>query len=151
MISVAHEVLEDSLVTELGPVIVNNWRESGGYADLELDMNWEMYQELEILGVLNVFVARTGENVVAGYLFYIVSPGHPHDRKVPFAMQDAIYVERWARKGGAGIRLLEFAEEHLKALGVGVLTQSAKPGSSFNKVLECKGYEHTENMYLKRI
>ena len=143
--------MADSLVSEMAPVIVRNWHESGGYADLELDMNWEMYDELEAIGVLNIFVARTAEGVIAGYLFYITSPGHPHDRKVHFAMQDAIYVERWARKRGAAIKLLEFAEKFLSDQGVGVITQSAKPGSSFNKVLECKGYEHTENMFVKRI
>jgi len=152
MISVTRVNLDAGVIGDLAPGIERNWEETGGFANLELDIDWDMYRALDECGVLYVFAAYDCETHEAvGFIFYIVSPGHPHDKKVPFAIQDTIYVEPEYRKKGVCTSLLAFAEIYLKSEGVGVVSQSAKPGSGFNKVLERKGYEHTDNMYLKRL
>lgn len=151
MTSVARETLTDGLISELVPLFVRNWEESGGYGELRLDINWDMYLEMEGSGILETFIARTSDRTVAGYLAYMIASGHPHSKTVRFGIQDALFVEQWARAGGTCVKLVVFAENYLKAAGVGLITQTAKPGSPFNDVLERMGYEHTDNTYLKRI
>jgi len=150
MITVSHQNLDIDLVHRLLPGARRNWDTSGGYADLDFDVDWGMYLQLQVMGILKVFIANDGDEI-AGFLWYIVSPGHPHDMKVPYAIQDTFYVEHAYRKKGVALRMLSFAEGYLRREGVGVVTQSAKLDSDFNKVLLRRGYEHTENMYLKRI
>jgi len=152
MIDVCREVLDAGVIGALAPGIARNWAETGGFADLDLDVDWDLYRQLDDMGLLYPFVAYdTDTNEIVGFLFYIKSPGHPHDKKVPFAIQDTIYVEPEYRKKGVATVMLSFAEIYLLNDGIGVVSQAAKPGSGFNKVLERKGYEHTDNMYLKRL
>jgi len=150
VIKVECKSLGIDLMQRLLPSVRRNWEASGGYADLDFDVDWGMYLTLQERGILKVFVATEGGEI-AGYLWYIISPGHPHDRKVPFAIQDTFFVEHAYRKKGVALKLMTFAEGALRQDGIGVVTQAAKPGSEFNRVLERKGYEHTENMYLKRL
>ncbi len=152
MIDVTREFLDAGIIRALEPGIARNWAETGGFADLNLDIDWDVYRALDDVGLLYVFVGYdTDTNDIAGFLFYIKSPGHPHDKKVPFAIQDTFYVEPEYRKSGAASAILGFAEQYLRRDGIGVVSQSAKPGTGFNVVLLRKGYEHTDNMYLKRL
>lgn len=152
MTEISREALSENLINELAPLVARNWEESGGYAGLPLKVFWEMYLELEDTDILDVFVARNENEEVSGYLMYMTAGGHPHSKDYPFGIQDAFYVAEWARKGGGlAIKLMEFAELYLHEAGVEVITQTAKPGSSFNDVLLRRGFEHTDNTYVKRI
>lgn len=142
--------LDAGVICDLTPLIEANWAETGGYADLELNVDWDTYRQLDDLGVFYCFVMYDGTDPI-GYSFYIAAPSHPHDRTKRFAVQDTFYVTPEQRARGAGLSLLAYVEAFLMKEGIDVITQAAKPGSSFNKVLERKGYEHTENMYLKRL
>lgn len=152
MIDVTRVNLDAGIICSLMPGIRRNWAETGGFADLDLDIDWETYRVLDDSGILVVFAAYDCDtNDIVGFLFYVTVPGHPHDQKVPYAIQDTFYVEPEYRGLGVGLTMLAYAEIYLKNEGIGVVTQAAKPGSGFNKVLKSKGYEHTENMYLKRL
>ena len=142
--------LDAGVIGDLTPLTEANWRETGGYADLELNVDWETYRQLDEIGVFYAFVMYDGLTPI-GYSFYIAAPCHPHDKTKRFAVQDTFYVIPNQRAKGAGLSLLAFVEAYLMNEGFNVITQAAKPGSGFNRVLERKGYEHTENMYLKRL
>ena len=142
--------LDAGMICALQPLLEDNWNETGGYADLELDVDWDTYRKLDELGVFYAFVLYDGVDII-GYSFYIRAPHHPHDQSKHFAIQDTFYVVPEYRQQGAGLMLLAMVEDFLRHDGVDLITQAAKPGSGFNKVLQLRGYEHTENMYLKRL
>jgi GNAT superfamily N-acetyltransferase len=152
MVITWRERFDRDMLRLVEPLARRNWDETGGYADLDYDVDWDMYMQMERMGVLYCFVARDDEtDEVVAFSFYFRSPGHPHDKKVGYAIQDTFYVVPEYRKRGVGLTMLSFVEQYLMNEGVGVITQAAKPDSNFDKVLRAKGYEHTENMFLKRL
>ena len=142
--------LDAGVICSLDPVVEANWAETGGYADLELNVDWETYRQLDALGVFYAFVVYEGSEII-GYSFYIRAPSHPHDMTKQFAVQDTFYVLPEYRHKGAAFNLMAYVEAYFLNEGVHIISQAAKPDSPFNKVLEKRGYEHTENMYLKRL
>lgn len=142
--------LDAGIIGSLEPVVEANWAETGGYADLELNVDWETYRQLDQLGIFYAFVVYDELDII-GYSFYIRAPSHPHDTTKQFAVQDTFYILPEHRSKGAALNLMAYIETYLLNEGVDVITQAAKPGTGFNKVLQQRGYEHTENMYLKRL
>lgn len=110
--------------------------------------DWEKYRMLESLGVLHVFSA-TEDGKLVGYLSLIVDK-HPR-YSAPLAMTESWFVDRAARKTGAGLRLEKAAREKAREMGSTVLLVSAPVGGDLAELLPHLGYRATNLTFFKEL
>ena len=115
--------------------------------NIKLNPDWSAYHSLEEQGKLKIFTARNGDRLV-GY-FVVIVGNNIHYKDHLFATNDIIYMHKDYRKGFAGIRLIKFAERHLKEDGVSVLTINTKIHQPFDAVLERLKFNMVERVYSK--
>lgn len=109
---------------------------------------WETYHTLESLGLLHVFTA-TFEGRMIGYLSLIVSVLPRYG--VPIVVTESYFVSRGHRKSGAGLKLLEAAEQKTRDLGATVILVSAPSEGALARVLPRKGYRETSRVFFKKV
>lgn len=110
---------------------------------VKLDVDWPRYQRLEKLGSLVCFVARLN-GVLIGYSVFIYS-FHMHYKTCKMASNDVLFLKKEYRtKSSAGLKLLRFAEEYLKNIGVTKILYHVKKSNNFNPILERMGFAHEE-------
>jgi GNAT superfamily N-acetyltransferase len=134
--------------SDIEPLIELHWEEIALNQDkIKLNPDWDAYYDLETQGKLNIFTAREDDNLV-GY-FVVIVGNNIHYKDHLFATNDIIYMHKDYRKGFAGIRLIKFAERHLKDDGVSVLTINTKIHQPFDAVLERLKFNMVERVYSK--
>ena len=149
MLVYAKETLADT-APEAGPLLHAHWEAIAlNKYFIKLNPDWNRYEELERLGVLQVFTARH-EGRLVGYFVMLVVP-HLHYMDHLFAHNDIIYIDPEHRKGFAAMKLIKFAEEELKKMGVSVMMVNIKRHKPFDALLARMGYNHVENIYAKRL
>lgn len=109
---------------------------------------WETYRAMESLGLLHVFSA-TLDGKLIGYLSLLVAVLPRYG--VPIVVSESFFVGRKHRKTGAGLKLIEAAEEKTRELGATVLLVSAPVGGDLAKVLPRKGYTAGDVVFLKKV
>lgn len=114
---------------------------------IKLNPDWDAYYELEDLGQLKIFTARSDGKLV-GY-FIVICRNHLHYKDDVFAFNDVLYLHKDYRKGFTGAKLMKFAEKCLKEDGVSVLVVNTKRHKPFDTLLCWLGYKHAENVYTK--
>jgi GNAT superfamily N-acetyltransferase len=112
--------------------------------------NYDMYLQLNEIGVIHTLTARDEDEVLIGYLFTAVHP-HLHYQEHTTAMVDLFYVSDKYRGRRVGKNMLEFLEEDLKEIGVDAITIGMKVSYPFDKLCKSLGYEYTERLYSKYI
>lgn len=147
MITLQREPFKD-LINDIKPLIERHWKEIAHYDDIPLDPDYEKYIELDELGVLRCFTARSSELV--GYIFYLVHY-NPHYKSSLQAVQDILYVTPSSRGAFLGIKILRFANNELRNEGVQVEYQHIKAKHNFGPMLEREGYELVDLVYAKRL
>jgi len=113
----------------------------------ELDMDWDLYGQLENLGLLKIFTARDDGRLV-GYLWVILSP-NLHSRGSMLACDDGLYVAKSYRGQAVAKDLVRFTERCLKEDGIKVfhiVGTTEKPIDSFVKRM---GYTEIETKFQK--
>ena len=118
----------------------------GGY---ELEPNWESYYGLEQSGMLQVITCREDEELIGYMMFIVCSPLHV--KSCLTALEDIYYLRKTHRKGRTGIKMFQFAEEHLKSLDVNRIMCSTKVHLDNSRLLEYLGYTFMEKLYSKFI
>jgi GNAT superfamily N-acetyltransferase len=107
----------------------------------------DTYRQLEAAGVLHVFAAHEGEELV-GFLCLLVS-AVPH-YGVKIATTESYFVAPEHRKNGAGLRLLREAEGLARDLGAAGMLVSAPAGGRLAQVLEAMpSYRETNRVFFK--
>jgi hypothetical protein len=136
---------------EAMPLFVEHWREISHYPDIELAPDRAIYEKAAEMGMIKVFTAREGTDLV-GYAFYFVRP-NLHYRNSIQAQQDIIFVKMEKRRGSIGVRLISFADDRLREMGVQVVMQHVKVAHpALGNLLEKRlGYEHVEQIYTRRL
>ena len=147
---IALETMNADLANELSPLLDKHYSELAVHKDIKLNPNWEQYFLMEKMGSLKFFIARNDEGEIIGYVAYFISY-HIHYMDSLQAQQDVLFVSPDRRGAHAGIKLLKYSEEHLKNIGVDVITQHVKPSHDFSPLLERLGYSELETIYCKRI
>lgn len=109
---------------------------------------WETYRAMESLGLLHVFSAMIDGKLI-GYLSLLVATLPRYG--VPIVVSESYFVAKEHRKTGAGLRLLEAAEEKTRALGATVILVSAPIGGDLAKVLPRRGYVEGDTVFLKKV
>lgn len=125
-----------------------HWAETEGYQTEPLNPDKKRYIEYNDIGYHRQYTARDGSRIVGHCGIYITQSMHT---QVPIATEDTWYLLPEYRKGRNALRLLKFVENDLKCLQVKELMMSAKLANKSGRIMECSGYEHVANQYLKRL
>jgi GNAT superfamily N-acetyltransferase len=131
-------------------LIVKHWEEIAlNKSKIKLNPDWDAYLSLHQSGQLGIYTARKDKKLV-GYFIVVAAP-NPHYKDHIFAVNDIIYLDPEYRKGFVVIRLIKFAENDLKALGVSVLAINTKVHKPFDSLMERLGFSLIERVYSKYI
>jgi hypothetical protein len=135
---------------ELEPFAVLHWQEIAlDHNVVPLDMDWDKYKDLDDKEVLHVVTARNEEGIV-GYHISIIC-GHLHYKSTLHALVDLYYLAPLFRTGRTGLKLFQFTENSLKALGVKKIVTGTKVHFNHGRLFEHMGYTNTEVIYTKLI
>lgn len=137
-------------------LILNNFQETGpSKEDRELDLNWDMIQNLFNAGWLHIAGLLKDDKLV-GYAFVLKVPNLLH-KSVSTCLIHTVYVAKEYRKGRNGLMLIKYAENLARALDAEELrvaisrfskTRQDKPLTDLFAVL---GYDFQEVIYSKRV
>lgn len=140
---------------EADEILRKHWEEIALNKDTTpLDPNWELYLELDRLGLISLTTARYNGKLV-GYFCYIVCP-NLHYKSLKVADGDIFYIDSEYR-GRFAVRLLKESEKNLKALGCNKIFNKTKKhfknlhGVSAGKLFEACGYTEIESVFSKGI
>lgn len=134
---------------EIAQLCVLHWEEIALNRDsIPLAPDWERYEALANLGMVETAVARDEDGQLVGYQVYFVMP-HMHYKTSLTAMSDVLFLAKEHRKGMTGIRLMKCAEQRLKERGVQRVIQNVKLHSDWGLILERLQYKPFERLYAK--
>jgi hypothetical protein len=138
--------LIDVLNNGLSELIARHHIEVAKFKDIKANPDFEMYFELEKLGMFKLFTVWIGEKLI-GYSTYIMKESLHYS--VLSAYQDALYVVPEER--GFGSKFLKWIEEQLKSQKVVLVYQTVTSRFDFSAMLIRNGYEEVERSYVKRL
>lgn len=144
------EIADQNLLSEMAPLLREHWLEIAHSHDIPLEPDYATYLELQSQGKLKVFVARSASCELIGYAVYYVTHNFHYSSSLQ-AQQDVLFVRKECRKGSVGTRLIRFADEALRKMGVQVVLQHVKVAHNFGPLLERMGYEAVDIIYRKRL
>ena len=136
---------------ECGALIEAHWREIAVWQDIPLDPDWAAYENLERLGMLVIYTARTDNDKLVGYSVFFMRK-HMHYKGHSWAANDITFVHPDYRDGRVGRNMVRFWEQDLKARGIHVVHVNVKvahPALGF--LLRLEKYKTTENGLEKRL
>ncbi len=145
----AVEKFSDTVV-EASELLRLHYAEIAPYQDLfKLNPDIATYMKLQATGILYIVTARSAGKLV-GYVSLIVKE-HVHYKDVLMATDDIHFLHPDWRKGGTGLRMLKFAEQKMREMGVKVMALRTKVASNHGVLFERLGYEPMDVVYLKRL
>jgi len=144
------EELFGEMVEEMKPHLDQHYAETETYQDkVPLNPDYDAYQIMEDLGVLNVFTARDdGELIGYGITFMNMSP---HSKEHLFATNDIIYVQKEYRHTEVAPELISGIENIMQQNDVSILTFHMKAHKPFESLLDSLGFDNIESVYSKYI
>lgn len=103
-----------------------------------LDVDREAYERAEALGMLRVYVARSGDGGMLGYLVMMISPSLRR-RRILQASQDVLHVDEDAPAWTAAA-LVRASDRDLRALGVRYVYHTSPKSGRLQELLSAAGY-----------
>jgi len=135
---------------EMKPLLEKHWEEIALHKDkIELNPDYDKYQEMEDAGTLHIVTARIGGRLVGYFISFIML--HPHYKDHSFAVNDILFVDMSYRRTTVGVGMFKYAENKLKEMGVSVIMVSMKTHAPFDQLCESLGYDNVERNYSKYI
>lgn len=139
-----------SRLGEAMALVEQHYAEVARDKDIPLDIDVERYRKLADGGYMRIYEARLDGKIV-GYATFIIDL-NSHYRGSLQAVQDVLYVEPSARGRMIGPRLVSYCDDQLAREGVQVVLQHQKLAHpALGVVLQRCGYEHSENLWVKRL
>jgi GNAT superfamily N-acetyltransferase len=127
------------ILDEIHPLHEAHWLETEGYQEgIALDIDYERILEDERAGNMIQFTARSGGALVGNLRVYLSRSRHT---KRPFAVEDTLFMLAEHRKGRAGLRFMEFAENALRDFGCRELRVTTKLVNKVHLLLEFMGFK----------
>jgi len=120
------------------------------YDGIEFDVDHEYYAEAEQLGMLYTYGVRDEEGVLIGYMTFMVLRC-PRHKSIYQAVCDSIYLDDELRHSTFGKRMITYADDQLRELGVTIIYFSAPVHRMWGKILTRMGYDHTEELFARRV
>lgn len=134
---------------EAWPLLIEHFEEISANQDIALNPDIEKYNNLDDLGMLRCYTARDNGQLV-GYALFLVHQ-NMHYAQSKQAQQDVIFLQKDARKGLTGYKLIRFAEDMLRGENVQIVYHHVKAMHNFGKILERQGYKLVDLIYSKRL
>ncbi len=131
---------------ELLPMLEDGFKVYDPFPGVPLDIDQAMYEALEDAGVLRIYTAREGAELV-GYAVFMVGPS-PRRRAVITAQQDVLHT---SNKVGphVALALIRHSEAELRAEGVNLVYHSSPIGCKFGQLLEMLHYRPIAQAHAK--
>jgi ribosomal protein S18 acetylase RimI-like enzyme len=127
----------EAIFDELQPLLEMNWAEAAVEKDISPhDPDWAKYYALEAAGILGIVTLRVNGKL-GGYVACLVGPTM-QSKSTVWGQIDTIWLHPKLRRGRLGDRLLQFAEDQLKAAGAKIVKIDTAPRVS--NWLVRKGY-----------
>ena len=123
-----------------------NWLEINNYPENHLNVNLELLQQIEAIGLTDFLVCKD-EGEVVGYMLNIRSP-RLHQKDSIYSINDVIYVSPSHRNKPVFVRLVKEMEKIAKENGATMVMISVRNN---NTALERFGYKYEETVYAKVI
>ena len=147
MIVLAHESLAN-VKPDMMPLLDLHWAETEPNQEtILLSPDWVEYARLDAAGILKIFTARLGSELI-GYCVVMVSKSMHHKDHI-FASTDVIYIKPAYRKSEAGSKLIQYAEQQCKELGASLMTLNMKVDYPFDGLMNRMGFNLLERVYHK--
>lgn len=135
---------------EIAPMLDAHYEEVAMYQDhIELNPQWEMYENLELMDRLFIFTMRD-EGKLIGYSVFFLNP-HMHYADHEFAMNDIVYIDPDRRGTEETVNFFKWCEKHMRDCGTSVISYHMKVYKPFQTLMTILGYDHAEHMYTKYI
>ncbi len=134
-----------------------HWEEASADRSVPLDLDWDVYADLERIGAMMAITVRV-DGALVGYAIYVVMR-HLHYRTRSVAHSDAFFLDKRFRQSRIGMRMFRFAEEVLRARGVDDVSARVKlhvkggrrRASDLQPVFRRMGYRPVETLLTKRL
>lgn len=138
------------ILPEISDLLEAHWEEVAWYKDkVPLKPDYDRYLQMEELGMVHAATVRYDGELV-GYDINFVAPSLHHSSTV-YASNDIIFLHPLHRGGGTALKLIAFAEEKLKEMGVSVVSLNMKVDKPFVSLAERAGFAKQEYVYSKYI
>ncbi|CAB4124500.1 acetyltransferase domain containing protein [uncultured Caudovirales phage] len=111
-------------------------------------VNFETYKVLDQAGVIKLACAYSGD-VIVGFISVLVTV-LPHYSET-LATVESFFVAKQYRAGGAGLRLLRWAETLVQEAKLPGLLVSAPAASILSTILPKLGYNNTNLVFFKKL
>ena len=116
------------------------WDETENYRyALNFNPNYKRLIEFNEIGYYLIFTARSNGKLVGQLSMYVTESMHT---QTSLAQEDTLFLTKSARGGRSAYRLVQFAENHLKNLGVKEIYCTVKSGANSRRLIEALGYTH---------
>ena len=145
MITFMRELVEN-VIEEIKPLLELHWREIAHYQDIELDPDWEFYENAK---TVRVYTCRD-EGKLIGYGVFFIAPNKHYKQSIQ-AAQDILFLHPDYRGGRIGYRLIRFCDNQLKAEGAQAVYHHVKTAHNWGNLLTHMGYELVDLIYAKRL
>lgn len=133
---------------DIKPLLEEHWELVAlNQGKIKLNPDYEEYARLDAAGVLKCFTARK-DGALVGYFILMVSKSIHYSDHL-FAVNDVIFVKPDSRAGATGYKLIKYAEDYCKDMGVSVLTLNTKVHLPFDKLMLHMGFDLIERIYSK--
>lgn len=114
---------------------------------IRLQPRWDVYTELERLGLFVLFTAREGVPLAGYNAFFLQS--HMHYASLKTAQNDVLFMHPAYRRGTTALRFLDYCEQQLTEMGAGKIGYHIKFSLDWRPILHRRGYCDEEVMCAK--
>lgn len=139
-----------NIENEIMPIFEKHWEEVilSDFPNWKLNVS-EKYRTLDEMNLFGIFTARKDDKIIA-YFAVVLSESLKIENQI-VATSEGFWVDKSARGlANVAIRLLRFAEQQLKNIGVNVIIQNHPESvTNFSRLLIRENYAPYERLYLK--
>ena len=147
LISYQQEFLA-TVANDIIPLLKEDWEEIEHQKSRRpLKPDWEAYANLELAGVLKIFTARDGGQLV-GYVSCFLLPDI-HSCGILSANFEILFVTASHRNSSVGIKLMKFAEKCVRQDGAEFCFVTTTQQNSASKMMKRLGYKAIETKFEK--
>jgi hypothetical protein len=134
---------------EADPLFIEHKNEIAEFQDIDLNYDYETYEEIARKKNLKLFTARKESNGdLIGYALFFINYNIHYSKSLQ-AFQDVIFIKKSER--GFGSSFIKFIDECLLKDGVEVVYHHVKAKHDFSSILKRQGYHLVDYVYGKRL